>query len=535
MGERSISRLGVTVAALALAACFERGGGKNKSEPAPAPSKPVAVVDAALAPVAAPDAEASIRVRLAAEPVHLNPFLAGEATVNRIALGDIYEGLLCEGRLTEPPVPCLAKEVRVAQDGRRWEFRLRPGVRWHDGKPLTAADVVFTLRLLRNKDVITWLRGDLGDVTGARADGRTIVVEFAAARPGRRAAFARLPILPAHVFAGAGTAIATAAANKRPIGTGPLQFEAWKPGASLTLRRFAGYWGEPAAARRIVYRFIGNRARALSALAAGELDVVDELPIDEAITFQQRHRELALFSYPRQAYLAAVHNLRRPVLAKPAVRRALALLLDRDGIAARIFRGHADVISGPYPPGSPGSDQRVRPLRFDRKAAKAALAGSAVATETITLLVPTESRTMRRIADIWVEDAKPLLRLKVELQPFARVLSRARAGEFDVALLAFTSAPDLDLYTRLHSSQAGRENYGAVRDARLDALIEKARATPEPAARVPLQHAIHQRIHALQPYTFIASDRRLGLARRGIGGIVPGAYGPRGRSLRRSR
>ena len=538
MGERRRAGRVLASALLLLAACYERGGGDKaeakKKQPAVNPTPVAAAIDAGAS--VAPASNAVLHLRLAAEPAHLNPFLAGEATVNRVCLGDVYEGLLCARGLDQPPRPCLAASVSVSADGKTWTFRMRPGVEWHDGKPFSVADAAFTFGLLKNPKVVTWLRGDFGDLSRVRSHDDQLVLQFSSFRPGRRAAFARLPILPKHVFAGSVAALASSPANRHPIGTGPLRFVSWTAGQKLRLSRFADYWGAKPRLAGVSYTIVSSRQRAVAALAAGTLDVVTELPIDEALAAKRQHSALRLFSYPRHAYLAAVDNLRKPVLADVHVRRALTHSLDRAAIVEKIFHGYADVITGPFPKHSAAYASDVKPLAFGAKLVAAELAKRTLKKlPVIHLLVPTESRTMRRIADIWVEDAKPYLRLQVELAPFAKVLARARAGRFDVALLAFTTSPELDVYTRLHSSQAGRENYGAVRDAKLDALIEKARTTPDAATRAKLSRAIHRRIHELQPYTFIASDRRLGLARPDVSGIRAGEYGLVARALWRAK
>ncbi len=525
----------------ALVGCYERGGNdkaKPTSKPADltTPRKPVpAAIDAGT--VVAADPNATLRIRLATEPVHLNPLLAGEATVNRVALGDIYEGLLCERVLGSQPIPCLASSYTVSGDGKQWTFRLRDGVSWHDGKPFSVADAVFTFRLLMDKKLVTWLRGDFGDLSQVRSDKPgELTLLFSSFRPDRLSAFTAVPILPKHVFTQDPAAMRTAAANRAPVGTGPLRLRSWKSGESISLERFSRYWGVKPKLGRVVYRIMPNRQRALAALAAGTLDLVTELPVDQALAQKKRTPSLELFSYPRHAYLAAVHNVRRPMLANVDIRRALTHSLDRKGIVRSLFHGFASVVSGPFPANSRSHDPRAVPLVFGSKATALAVKRSKLAKRAvIELLVPTESRTMRRIADIWVQDAKPHLKLKVVLAPYTKVLSRARSGKFDVALLAFTTTPEIDLYTRLHSSQAGRENYGAFKDGQLDALITKARTTADATARSNHLRAIHRRIHDLQPYTFIASDHRLGLARPGVSGIRTGSYGPQSRALWRSK
>ncbi len=513
-----------TVALLALlaAACFERGGARGKAGAADdagprARARPSGELTDPTGPA---NPEATITIRLEAEPVHLNPFLTGDAIAARVALGDIYEGLLVTPRPGSEPALGLATSATYAAADRRWSFTIREGVSWHDGRPLSAADVVFTYELL-GKGAPTWLAADFDDLRSVTAVGARVTMTFAEFRPGRRAAFARVPVLPRHLFRGDPARMLTAPANRRPVGTGPLRLQAWR-GGTIELRRFDEYWGAKAGARTIIYRVIADRRQLYHGLAGGSIDLAVQLPVDEALAAAAAVG-VRLFGYPRSAYLAAVYNLRGPTLEDARVRRALTMLLDRASIADKLFHGYAQVITGPFIPGSDAEDGEVGALAYD-PAGAARLLGRAGAGELeLEVLTPAGSRTMARIADIWAADAAPRVALRVVPLAYADLLARVREGRFEVAMMAFTTARDVDLYARFHSSSIGGENYGGVADPDLDRALDEARRESDPARRRPLQQSIHRRLHQLQPYTFILSDSRMGLVRRGIGGVAAGA------------
>lgn len=514
-------RYALVALSLAAVACFERGGDhRPPADPVVAPVIDAAVEkNNAVRESAVPqnvDPDTTIVWALEAEPAHLNPLLGGDAITNRVALGDIYEGLLC-GDVLEVPEPCLADTMKVNEAGTVWTFSLRSGVTWHDGEPVTVDDVEFTLGLLTGKSAApSYLAAEVDDfVSFARAGERTFSIRFTGFRMGRRGLFARMPILPEHVFGGVpAPSLATAKANHAPVGTGPLRFVSWTRGATIELERNDAYWGERARARRTSYRLFTDRQRAIRAIAAGDVDVVVQLPVEQAMAAAEANRDIGTFSYGAPSYLAAVYNLRRPALAKVEVRRALGMLMDVESLNRELFVGAARPITGPFMVGDQSADSGVEPLGFDPKAAGAAL----VDRPTLTVLVPAGSNTMGRIADIWASDARASATLKVVEVPFADILGRMRAGDFDVAMMAFTTSYDLDLYTRFHSSEIGGENYGAVRDAELDRLLEAARAEPDEVARGRLTRALHRRIYELQPYTFIVDDTRMGLVRLEVGG-----------------
>jgi peptide/nickel transport system substrate-binding protein len=503
--------------AAAAAGCLERGPVEGaRAEAAPASlAAPIPALHVRAEPRGPADLSAVIAVRLEAEPAHLNPLLAGDGLAVRVALGDIYEGLLCRDRELAAPRPCLAESVEVSADGRRWRFALRAGVSFHDGAPLAAADVLTSIKLAARSAAPTPLRAELDDLARATADGPIVEVEFARFRPGRAATFARLPILPAARLGGADpAALAAHPLSRRPVGTGPLRLRRWLPGEAIELERHPGYWGLAAGAARVVYRIEPSRDRALRLVGDGTLDLATQIPVADALAAARRG-DIDAFRIPRPAYLAAVYNTRRPALATAARRRAATMLLDRGGVAAAVLGGWAAPISGPYLAGE--GDPGLAPLPFDPGAAGAALGG-----ERLEILVPAESPAMARIADIWAADAAPALALRPVRVPFATVLDRARAGDFDIAVLAFTTGPELDLFPRLHSSQVGAENYGALRDPALDQLLEAIRAEPDAARRRRLTGRAHGRIDALQPYAFIATDVRAGLVAADIGGVAAG-------------
>ncbi len=516
---------------MVAAGCFERGKAKptpsTAEDAAPAASGAPASaggsdVGGARPPVGTRDLEGTVSVRLEAEPAHLNPLFRADMTAVRVAMGDVYEGLLCAERVGEGPRPCLAERIEHNDDQTVWTFHLRSGVLWHDGTPFSAADVFFTFGLVRGAaPAPSVLAADFDDIESIDLDGPLVVrVTFRERRVGRRSSLAALPILPAHVFGGVPSdRMAASAPSRAPIGTGPLRFGEWVTGERIVLVRNEAYWGQRALVGRVVYTLVSSRQRAVAALSAGELDVILQMPIDEAQSAVAADSTLQLFAYDSPAYLAAVWNTRRAPLRSAAVRRALGMLLDRAGIVDQVFKGYARYVDGPY---LSACNTTAPALPFDRAAAGEALSG---APPEIALLVPTESRTMQRIADIWAADARPHAQLRVERAPYTEVLARARRGEFDGVLLAFTTGVDVDHYHVFHSSQTGAQNYAGLADPALDALLEAIRGAGDDAARLRLEREAHARIVELQPLSFIASDQRVGLARARVGGIAVTADG----------
>jgi len=482
---------------LALAGCFERGHARAREDAGTAVVRDAAPgaledVHAHVAPAGEPVRGATIAIALEAEPASLDPLVAADAISQRV-LADVVEGLVCPApRLGGAPQPCLATRWEESGDGRVWTFRLRAGT-WHDGTAIDSADVVASLARARDG----WLAGDVDDLQRVEPVGRDQVrLTFSVARGDRLVRLSHVPILPGGKVPKSGL----------PAGSGPLRLVAWRKGDAIELARGDG--------GRVIYKIGADRAHALRMLASGEVDVVVQVPADEAIGFAAAHPEVGTFAYRMPAYLAAIFDARRPALASPEARRALTALLDRTGIAARLLRTHA--ITGPFPEDDPGYDASIAPVPFDRALAARLLAG---ARPHLQVLVPQGSTTMAKVADIWASDARGVADLEVVTLPFADLLARLAAGDFDVALMSMSTAADVDLTSLLASTAPRDEAWCGLADPEIDRLLAAARDARTAAAGAEVRRALHRRIAELAPMAFIAPDVRLGLARTEVGGV----------------
>ena len=365
----------------------------------------------------------------------------------------------------------------------------------------------------------TPLTADFDDLESVAVEGGVITVAFSSRRIDRADAFVRLPIVPRGSFDGVDPALLVAAPISRaPIGTGPFRFSRWRAGSSIELLRNPDYWGEPSGVAAAIHRIVRSPERAYAMLQSGKLDIATQLPVATALEVAATSARLYARTYDRPAYFAAVYNTRRSFANSGAKRRALTALLDREGIIDAILAGRASPLAGPYI--GDEADPSVQPLPFDRggeNAKKALLRG-----ENAQILYPAGSRTMARVADIWSADARSVLSLKPEPLPFRTVLERSRAGEFDIALLAFTSGLNLDLFTRLHSSQIGGENYGAFAAPEIDRALEAVRAAPTRAVQLAASRSVDRLLSEHQPYAFISTDVRAALIARDVAGLERG-------------
>ena len=262
------------------------------------------------------------------------------------------------------PQPYLARAWTWSGDRKSLVLRLQPGVRWHDGTPTTARDVVWTLSAARDPATGYPRTADFADVAFVNdPNDSTVVVRFAHAQPRFPDVLTDLAILPAHVLDSVPRAeLRRAAWNQRPVGNGPFRFVAHEPNRRWIFAAdsaFPAALGGPPALARLIIVVVDEPTAKLAALTAGEIDFAGIQPAHAA--FVRKDTALEVLDYPLIFPYGIVFNLRRPPFDDARVRLAVALALDRREIVDGYLYGFGSVADGPVPPGIPGYVP-VRPL-----------------------------------------------------------------------------------------------------------------------------------------------------------------------------
>ena len=457
-----------------------------KKPPAPTGARGPEVVacGAAGCPVEA-DAAAQpggeLRVHVEAEPAVLCDLLEHDVWSRWIMENQVAETLLFQDPWSGQVTGRLAERVESAAD--RLTLHLRAGVKWHDGTPFTAEDVLFTLGRARDPAVGADQKSDLDPVSAVESpDAQTVILKLSRPAPFLRQALAHLSILPKHLLAGKDLRKSPYA--RAPVGTGPFKFSHWKAGEELVIERNDAYWGKLPHLDRVVFKIVRDRQAAWELYQRGELDVMWRLPPGKLADDARSDGKLAghrMLVWTPKAYFFVVYDARKGPLADARVRRALTLLVDRARFTQVAFFGHARPITGPYPPGSASYDDAIQPWPFDPKQARALLDEAGVKSLKLTFLLTAGSRTVEQLATMMTEDfAKAGVELEVAPVDFAVQLDRLRHHSFDVSALQWTMLLEQDNYPLFHSSQTERgQNYGGFKNAEADRLLEQIRQTDD--------------------------------------------------------
>jgi peptide/nickel transport system substrate-binding protein len=465
-------------------------------------------------------------IHVEAEPALLCDLVEHDAWSRWILENQVVETLLFQDPWTGKLTPRLAATVDVKPDA--LTLRLRPNLRWHDGKPLTSADVAFTIGLARDPKIGADQRIDFEPVSAVEIpDAATVVLHLARPAPLLPQALAHLGILPIHMYQGKD--VRRAEASRAPVGTGPFRFVSWRQGEELVLERNPDYWGPKAHLARLRFRFIRDRQVAYELYLRGEIDLLWSVPpqhFDE-VRAEPRLVGHRIYDWTPRAYFFIVWNCEHGRLADARVRRALALLVDRARFDRIAFLGHARPITGPFAPGTPSYDASVPPWPFDPAAAKKLLEEVGIKSMKLTFLATAGSRTVEQLATLLKEDlALAGITLEVATVDFAVQLDRLRRHAFDASALQWTMTPEQDAYTLFHSSQAANgQNYGGWRHAGADALLDQIRVTVDDEARYALERKLHRLVHEEQPYAFLSMREVETLMSPRVRGLSPSQDG----------
>lgn len=308
--------------------------------PAATEVQPVATEVQLVEPQAAK--EAILRVGWSSEPDTMNP-LTTYSTEAMEVIALVYDKLLVYD-LTFKTQPSLAEEYTYSDDGLTLTFKLRQGVKWHDGKPLSAEDAAFTFNLIKDSELSMFVQW-LTHMTSATAtDANTFVLTFdlpQSFNPGLA-----IPILPKHIWSSMSAEDIEAFSNDKPIGTGPYRFVEWQVGNQITLERNLEYWGKLPAPTKVIYVLYGNEDVMAQALKSGDIDIVTEVPptIWDGLAGAENIKAVSMpsFSFHHIAFNIGEgpKSPGNPLLRDKAIRQALSYALDRNQLVQVALAGH---------------------------------------------------------------------------------------------------------------------------------------------------------------------------------------------------
>ncbi len=471
---------------------------------------------------------------------NLIPLLASDSTSHGIA-GMVYNGLVKYDKDLHI-VGDLASAWEISRDGLVITFHLREDVKWHDGRPFTAADVLFTYQATIDPRTPTAYAGDFlkvkkAEVLDAYTFRATYDKPFAPALMSWSSA-----ILPRHLLAGKD--IAKSKLARHPVGTGPYMFKEWVSGQKIVLAANPDYFEGRPYIDGYILRIIPDMATMFLELRARGIDRMGLSPLQftrqtENNLFRKNFNKYRYLSF---SYTYLGYNLQKPLFADKRVRQAISHMINREEIIQGVLLGLGQVATGPYKPGTWAQNDRVKKYPYDPQRARELLAeagwkdtngdgildkdGQPFSFEIITnqgndVRSKCAEIIQRRLAEVGI-----IVKIRV-IEWAAFVNDFINKRKFDATLLGWTIPLDPDIYDVWHSSKTAPEelNFVSYKNKEVDELLEKGRSTFNQEARKKCYDRIQEILAEEQPYAFLYAPDALPIIDARIRGVEPAPLG----------
>ncbi len=441
------------------------------------------------------------------EPPGLDPTANAAAAIRQVTYANLYEGLV---RIAEDGTvkPLLAESWTISDDRLTYRFKLREGVKFHDGTPFDCSVVKFAYDRAVAPDSTNAQKGLFEPIASTQCpDGATVVVTLK--RPTSNFLFNM----------GWGDAVMlapnTAATNKtRPVGTGPFKFARWVQGDRIELERNPDYWGGPAKLSAVTFCFISDPSAAAAAMLAGDIDAFPMFQAPELINRLKSDDRLHVeVGDSAGKVILALNNAKAP-FNNVKVRQALAHAIDSKALIEGIYSGFGSPIGSHYAPVDPGYVDLSQTYAYDPAKARQLLeeAGVAPGTKiTITLPPPVYARRGGEIIAAMLAEVG----IETDLVPieFAQWLDQVfKRADYDATIIAHIEARDLDIYAR--------DTYYFNYDSADYKALYKAYATAgNDAEQLELVKKLQEKLAADEPNIFLYALPKIGVWNKNLKGL----------------
>lgn len=439
----------------------------------------------------------------------------------------VYERLVklsADGKGVEPE---LATAWSISPDGLSADFTLRDGVKFSDGSPLTADDVVFSLtRAIDQKGSWGFLFSPVKSVSAV--DAHTIRLQMSEA-------FA--PLLPAlstfaaSVYSKANFEKWGDAAGEHPLGTGAFMLQNWEKGVQVVLARNPNYWqaGKPYL-DSIVFKVVGDDNARVLQLSSGDLDLMIPVPPNQVDQITGSGGQIFAVSGTAVGFVTL--NQKIKPLDEAPVRCALANAVDREAIAKAVYFGKAKPATSILPSSTFYYDSNTDPIAYDLTKAKELLGKSSVPNGfEFTATVPSGNATRLAIAQIWAASLAQIgVTMKIEQLETTTAQELYNTEKFTMRISGWTNdtpdpdelmgvALDYEPQNGLHSSYRNDEARKLVLDARKELDNNK---------RQKLYSDLQRIVNKDCPFIYLVEEDRLYGGTAAIHGFAPNSQGKYG-------
>lgn len=439
-------------------------------------------------------------IGMAVEPPGLDPTIAAPVAIREVTWANLFEGLVKLDR-TGKVVPLLAKSWEIAPDGLTYTFRLQDKVAFHDGSPMTSADVKFAFDRARAPTSTNAQKQIFAPIDAIETpDAATVVIRL------------KQPSGNFLYFLSYGDASIvspkSAETNRaNPVGTGPFRFKSWARGDRVELVRNPDYWGRKAALESVTFRFISDAQAQVAALKAGDVDAFPAIGAPELFADLAKDRRFKAVSGNTEGEIVAGLNNTKKPFDDVRVRRALMHAIDRKALVEGAYSGYGQPIGSHFSPNHPAFVDTTGVLPYDTAKAKALLKeagyGSGLSITIKTPQMAYASRSAELLSAMLSEVGVDLKIVPTEF-PAKWIEEVFKAKDFDMTIVAHAEPLDVDIYAR----DAYYFSYGSPA---FKALIADIATTTDEAARFDKYRQAERMLAEDVPALFLFQLPKLGV------------------------
>jgi peptide/nickel transport system substrate-binding protein len=509
------------------------------------------------------------------DPEQLNPLTSSDASSSEVN-GYIFEALLTRDPRTLEIKPYVAEaRPEISQDKLTYTFKIRKDVRFQDGRPLTGEDVLFSVKAIKCPFVnAPFLRVYYNSLVDAElVDPYTI--RFVTKEPYflNESVLGGVILLPRHYYDPDNLLDRVSVRdlthdpaklpddvkkfaeqfnrnyNRKPLGSGPYKFNAWKTGREIELRRDPDYWGngqggiDQPHVDRLKFRIVNNMDAALVRLKSGSLDYMEALQPVQVVrgTNSDRfNREFKKYQYYAPTYSYIGWNNAHPIFSDKRVRQAMTYMTNRQQIVKSILFGLGEVVDSHIYFFRPEYDKSLKGYPFDPQTGLALLHeagwkdtdGDGILDKVIDgkkiplrfeLKVNAGNAVRESVALVLMDELrKHGIAASVRQIDWTIFLNDVKNHQFDAVVLGWQmSTTEPDAYQVWHSSQAANKGSNAIsyKNARVDEILEQYRREFDEQKRIVLYKEFQRILHEEQPYTFLYVGKRVSAVHRRFAGV----------------
>ena len=449
----------------------------------------------------------SITLGMQLEPPHLDPTSAAAGAIDQVLYANVFEGLTRfapDGSI----IPGLAREWTISEDGHVYTFDLAENVTFHDGSPMDAGDVKFSLDRARAETSSNAQKGlftgiSSVDVLSARR------VRITLAEPDGQFLF-NLAWGDAVIISEQN--IDTIKTN--PVGSGPFSFDRWIKGDRIILKRYPGYWGTPVSLAEATFRFIADPSASYAAMMAGDIDAFPGYPAPETLAqFESDPRFRVTRGSTEGETILAINN-KAEHLSSTLVRKAIAHAIDRKAIINGAMFGYGTPIGTHFAPHHPDYLDLTDMSAYDPEKARKLLAeaGYPEGFET-TLKLPPPSYARRGGEIIQAQLRNVGISAEIITLEWAQWLEEVfRGKDYGLTIVSHTEPFDIGIYAR-------PDYYFQYDNPDFQDLITTLKKESDPAERRRLSHKAQRIIAEDHVNAYLFQLPQTGVANRKIMGL----------------